>query len=172
MRDLVRDRPRRGGEGQSPRGRCGTLCVVREPRLARGSSHCLVPPTAPRGVIGYGSAPADHAPDRDEEPLLLAGCAFQVSERCRAGSGRGVFGQTRGIDPHTVPDESGGGAQLALVLGILRITAPVETHHGAYNSVLEVEAEKFPAGRLTAEHEAVPFRREPDVLDGVLVLIG
>src|SRR5207244_3986395 len=85
---------------------------------------------------------------------------------------RVVFGQTRGIDPHAIPDEGGGGPQLALVLGVLGITAPVETDHGAYDSVLEVEAEEFPAGRLAAEHQAVPFRREPDVLDGVLVLIG
>jgi hypothetical protein len=26
----------------------------------------------------YGSAPADHAPDRDDEPILLACCVFQV----------------------------------------------------------------------------------------------
>src|SRR5437867_142159 len=79
--------------------------------------------------------------------------------------------QLRGIDAHALADQPHRRLQLAVHLGVFRIAATVEAHHRTDDPLLEVEAEELATLGSATEHEAVPIRRVPDILDGVLVLI-
>src|SRR5262249_61942373 len=48
----------------------------------------------------------------------------------------------------------------------------IEADRREHDTVLQIEPEKLPALRTAAEHETIPGRGMPYVLDDVLVLIG
>src|SRR6266849_5191242 len=79
--------------------------------------------------------------------------------------------QPRGIDENALADQARDRLQLAIGLRVLRVAPAVEADGGAYDPVLQIEAEELAALGPATEHELVPGGREADVLDQVLVLI-
>src|SRR3989442_1396031 len=79
--------------------------------------------------------------------------------------------QPRGIDENALADQVRDRLQLAIGLRVLRVAPAVEADGGAYDPVLQIEAEELAALGPAAEHQLVPGGREADVLDQVLVLI-
>src|SRR5438093_654551 len=82
-----------------------------------------------------------------------------------------VVRQLRGVDGHAVADQIRDQLQLAIGLRVLRVATAVEADGGAYDPVLQIEAEELAALGPAAEHETVPPGRDADVFDHVLVLL-
>src|SRR6266404_8517294 len=82
-----------------------------------------------------------------------------------------LVAQLRGIDAYAVADQARRRLQLPVRLWVVGIAATVETDRGADDPAVEVEAEELAGLESATEHQAVPARREADVLEGVLVLI-